>query len=190
MRLPGNRFENAVKAAILAVALLCAAAPYLGANTDTGNRPFVGVWKLNVEKSKLHVPPGEFARYRQYEDPGNGWMFHTIINITARGTSFTFAAARYDGRQYPVYTTETLGRYLSDGTKPPRTVEFRRVDANNIQWTDRMNGKVVAGGTCTVSRDGNTLTITAKAPGGENGETVEVFDRQSAAAQTSGPPTH
>lgn len=187
MKLRGNRFENAVKTAILAVALLCAAAPFLGANTDSGNRPFVGVWKLNVEKSKLHLPPGEFARYRQYDDHGNGWMFHTIINITAQGTSFTFAAARYDGQQYPVYTTETLGRYLSDGTKPPLTVEFTRVDANNIQWTDRVNGNVVAGGSCAVSRDGNTLTITTKAARREDGETVEIFDRQSGSAQTSAP---
>ncbi|MGH8142618.1 MAG: hypothetical protein ACREU2_08905 [Steroidobacteraceae bacterium] len=168
---------------VLAVALLALAPPALRAQTDSGNRPFVGFWKLNLQKSKMHIPPGApqggFALYRQYEDRGGGWMFHNVTTVTARGADFLFTAARYDGKQYPVYNRETLGRFLKDGTKAPRTVEFDRVNAHVIRWTDRVGGKVVAGGTCTVSPDGNTLTITNTVPGRQGQRmSAQVYDRQ------------
>lgn len=41
-----------------------------------------------------------------------------------------------------------------------------------------MNGQVVAGGVCTVSADGSTLTITNQPPG-QKQVSVQVFDRQA-----------
>ncbi|MGH8142681.1 MAG: hypothetical protein ACREU2_09220 [Steroidobacteraceae bacterium] len=168
---------------LLAVALLALAPPALRAQTDGGNRPFVGFWKLNLQKSKMHFRPGAsqggFALYRQYEDRGGGWMFHNVTTVTPKGADFLFTAARYDGKQYPVYSRETLGKFLQDGTKAPRTVEFDRVNAHVIRWTDRVGGNIVAGGTCTVSADGNTLTITNTVPGRKGQRmAAQVYDRQ------------
>ena len=147
--------------------------------TEGGNRPFVGVWKLNVQRSQLQRPPsGDFVLYRQYEDHGDGWMFHTVINTSARGVGFLFAAARYDGKQYPVYNGLLLGRFSSQGAATPRTVEFDRISAHQFRWTDRTNGQETEGGVCTVSPDGNTLTITDQAPGRPE-VYQQVFDRQS-----------
>jgi hypothetical protein len=163
---------------VLLLALLAVTPPQVRAQTDSGNRPFVGIWKLNPEKSKLPARPAGSAVYRQYADHGDGWMYHTVITVTARRTDFLFTAARYDGKQYAVYNGRNLGAFIRSGEKTPRTVEFTRIDAHKFLWTDRLNGKVVAGGVCTVSADGNTLTITNQPPG-QKRVTEQVFDRVS-----------
>jgi len=160
----------------VATVLLAAAGFVSSAHADSGNRPFVGTWKLNPEKSHLHGAPNGFELFRQYEDHGNGWMFHTVINVSPRGVGFLFAAARYDGKQYPVWNAGLLGRSVIDGQKTPRTVEFDRISAYQFRWTDRTDGKVTQGGLCTVSPDGMTLTITAKAPA-QRVTFTQVFDR-------------
>ena len=165
--------------AVAAIAVLALTSPLVSAQTDGGNRPFVGAWKLNLEKSHMRAPPIGFAVYRQYEARGQGWMFHTVITITPRRTDFLFAAVRYDGRHYPVYNSDSLGNFVKDEAKPPRTVTFTRVNAHQILWTDRVEGRVVAGGICIVSPDGNTLTITNQRPGRKQ-ITKQVYNRLSA----------
>ncbi len=162
----------------VATLLLSATALLASAQADRGNRPFVGTWKLNPEKSHLRGAPNGFELFRQYEDHGNGWMFHTLITVSPRGVGFLFAAARYDGKQYPVWNARLLGETVSDGQKTPRTVEFDRISAHQFRWTDRTDDKVKQGGVCTVSPDGMTLTITAKAPA-EQATFTQVFDRVS-----------
>ena len=157
------------------------AASTASGQSEQGNRPFVGIWKLNIEKSHMHPPPGEFALYREYEDHGDGWMYHTVINVSPRRVGFLFSAARYDGKRYPVYDGPLLGRFSSLGARTPRTVEFDRISANQFRWTDRTNEQVTGGGLCTVSADGSTLTITDHVPG--RAQVIEqVFDRESAVA--------
>ena len=165
-------------AVALPVAALFALSPsFATAQASGGIQPFVGVWKLNFEASHLRVSPG-FAVYRQFKNDGGGWMSHTLITITPAGTSFLFTAARYDGKPYADYTPASLGNLVRQGTKPPRTVTFNRVDAHQIRWADRVNGQVVARGTETISPNGNTLTITNQPPG-QKTITTQVFDRVS-----------
>lgn len=165
-----------------ALALLALAPALASAQTESGNRPFVGVWKLNVEKSHLRARRAGFELYRQYEDHGSGWMFHTVVNTGTHAVGFLFTAARYDGKQYPVYNGKLLGEFSSAGQKTPRTVAFTRVSAYKILWTDRTNGRVTAGGACTVSQDGRTLTITDELPAGKP-KSTQVFDRQDSSPQ-------
>lgn len=167
-----------VATVLLAASAVVASAQTAGAQAASGNRPFVGTWKLNPDKSHLRGAPNGFELFRQYEDHGNGWMFHSVINVSARGVGFLFAAARYDGRQYPVWNADLLGKTVSDGQKTPRTVEFDRISAYQFRWTDRTDGKITQGGLCTVSADGLTLTITAKAPA-QQATFTQVFDRVS-----------
>lgn len=174
---PGGSIRK-VTYALLALALCALVPPMVRAQRDGGNAPFVGVWKLNPEKSHLRRLPAGFELYRQYEDHGHGWMFHTLINVSPRGVGFLFAAARYDGKQYPVWDARLLGRTVSDDQKTPRTVEFDRISAHQFRWTDRTDGKVTQGGLCTVSSDGTTLTITASGPG-QKQPIEQVFDRVS-----------
>jgi hypothetical protein len=159
--------------------VLLAAMPWVaGAQADSGNRPFVGTWKLNPDKSHLQGVPKGFELFRQYEDHGNGWMFHTVISVSPRGVAFLFAAARYDGKQYPVWDARLLGKTESDGQKTPRSIEVERVSAYQFRWTNRTEGKVTLGGLCTVSPDGMTLTITSQGPG-QQASFTQIFDRVS-----------
>jgi hypothetical protein len=178
--------ENSVLGWLLAVAIpvpLFLSAPSLViAQTDGGNQPFIGLWKLNVEKSKappgVHIPPG-FTVYRQYQDEGDGWIFETATTIIpSRGPQFLFTAARFDGKPYPDYWAESLGNFVRRGARPPQTVTFTRGNAHQIRWADTRNGREVAGGTETVSPDGNTMTMTTNVPG-QKVESVQVFDRVS-----------
>lgn len=171
-----------LRASLLAMVLAAIASPALSASpivaqATSGNRPFVGVWKLNPGKSHVSPRPG-YAIYRQFRADQDGWMFHTVISITPKGISFLFTAARYDGKPYPDFTPGSLSAVVKRGTKPRRTVSFIRINAHQIRWTDRVQGEVVAGGTETVSPDGRALTITNRRPG-QKTMTMQVFDRVS-----------
>lgn len=162
-----------------ALALLCAFATH--AQAPAAN-PFLGSWKLNLERSKLSGKlPAGYVSFRHYEDHGSGWMYHTIVNTYETGASFTITAARYDEKEYPVYTSPQLGVFLTTGTKTPRTVAFKKVDPHTLEFTDRYNGTVSARGVCTVSPDGKTLTITDTdfdGNGKKASDNVFVYDRQ------------
>jgi hypothetical protein len=144
---------------VLAVSLGVTLAAFgVKAQSPTAN-PFAGVWKQNTERSKMNgTPPPEWRNFRRYEEQANGWMVHTISWSFAGGADFTFTTVRYDGMEYPVYTSSTLGAFLGARRRPVRTVAFKRTDAHTLEFTDRENGKVSATGVCTVSPDGKTLT--------------------------------
>jgi hypothetical protein len=140
------------------------------------NQPFIGVWKLNFAKSHLHASPGNEV-YRQFKDDRHGWVSHIVITIGPQGTGFLYTAARYDGKPYKDYTIRSLGKMVREGATPAQTVTFNRLNAHQIRWTDRVNGKVVALGTETVSPDDKTLTIINQRPGQKMEQ--QVFDRVS-----------
>jgi hypothetical protein len=144
--------------------------------------PFVGMWKLSLERSRLSdSPPPNYVRFRGYQDRGGGWMYHTIVDSIGNAADFTFAAVRYDGKEYPVYTSLTLGRFLSLGAKSPRTVAFRTTDPRTLDYIDRVIGKITATGTSTVSKDGKTITETDRtfdSGGREKSKSIVVYEKQ------------
>ena len=109
--------------------------------------------------------------------------YHVTIN--PNGAGFTFSAARYDGKEYPVYVPRTLGVFLNTGTKPARTAAFVRKDANTVRRTDRVNGWTSSTGVNQVSEDGRTMTETVKSfdqQGKQTSTSVVVFDKQKLSA--------
>jgi hypothetical protein len=151
------------------------------AQSPTSN-PFAGVWKQNPQRSKMNgTAPPEWRNFRRYEEQANGWMVHTISWSFAGGADFTFTTVRYDGMEYPVYTSSTLGAFLGAGNRTARTVAFKLTAPRTLEFTDRENGKVSATGVCTVSPDGKTLTEDDHAfdpRGKEIIHNVLVFDKQ------------
>jgi hypothetical protein len=141
--------------------------------------PFLGSWKRNFEKSG--APQPGVISVRQYQDQGGGLMLHTIVTINPGGATFTFAAVRYDGKDYPVFVPRTLGVFLDAGSKPARTVAFTRKDATTLEWTDRQNGRISSTGVNRVSEDGRTMTETVQqfdAQGKQTSSSVVVYDKQ------------
>ncbi len=167
-------------AAIGILTLLCGMAVRAQAPSES---PFVGMWKMNLERSQLPFsPPPNYSRLRSYQDRGDGWMYHTVIDSIGNAADFTFATARYDEKEYPVYTSRTLGAFLSDGTKPARTVAFKRVDLYTLEYTDRENGKVSGTGSSTVSKDGKTITetdLTFDGQGKQTSRSVVIYEKQT-----------
>ena len=108
-------------------------------------------------------------------------MFHTVVSTIDKAADFAYTAARYDEKEYPVYTSETLGTFLSAGTMPARTVAFKRADLYTLEYTDRQNGKITGTGTSIVSKDGKTITETNRtfdSQGKETSSNVVVYEKQ------------
>jgi hypothetical protein len=145
----------------------------------------VGSWKADWSKSKVQTTDSTLPNlYRRYEDYGDGLMLHVIILVDPGQTQaqvMAIAAVKYDGKEYPVYSGKDLADRLATGTQPAQTVSFRVVDAYNMVWTDRANGKITGTGTVALSADGKTMTdrnTVFDADGKQTAAGVLVFVRQ------------
>jgi hypothetical protein len=113
--------------------------------------PFVGTWKLNVEKSDFDVNHRPTAGTMVFELDAQGHYLMKAEGRSAKGEEVTERPARFipDGQEHPIPDFPGL---KAISTRPdPNTIaaESRRED-----------GSVVGGGTYVVSADGKSLTAT------------------------------
>ena len=134
------------------------------------NDPQVGVWKLNVEKSKYSPGPAPKSATTRIEAAGAGTKV-IVDQVTSDGTvrhwEFT---ANYDGKDSPV-----------TGNNPDADMIARtRTNANTITSTSKKGGKVTTTQTSTVSSDGKTRTVTTKgtSASGQQVNNVAVYEKQ------------
>jgi hypothetical protein len=121
----------------------------------------IGKWKLRVD------PPAQGTR--EYEDRGDGVTVSIRQGVNARGQEYYSAyTAKVDGKEYP---------RAVKGSNAVNTIAFTRVDANTVGYTLRENGKVIATGTTTISKDGKVLTVTTKNVNASGPGNTEVYDR-------------
>lgn len=151
--------------AVLAVCLVVLS-PLSGfAQTD----PSIGTWKLNLAKSKFSPGPPPQSQTLTEEAVGQG------IKVTTKGTNAegqpidTQFTANFDGKDYPV-----TGNPIWD------TITLKRIDAYKVGYTLKKAGKVLSTGTRVVSKDGKTLTLTAKGVNakGEKTSVTAVYEKQ------------
>jgi hypothetical protein len=130
----------------------------------------VGVWKLNVAKSKYSPGPGPKSQTTTTETAGAGVKVsveQTMTDGSIRKWSFT---ANYDGKDSPV-----------TGNNPDYdSVARTRLNANTIQTVSKKNGKVTTTQTSAVSPDGKTRTVTTTGMNGAGAKVhnVAVYDKQ------------
>jgi hypothetical protein len=148
---------NAPRSRLCLTVLMGAAALQAQAPAPEKN-PFLGIWKLNYEKSTVAAPAPGTVRMRKYEDRGDGLILHTVTTGGPSNVDFLFTACRWDGTEYPVFASRTLAEFMDKGTKAPRTVAITLKDAHTMVWTDRVNGRVAVTGVNKVSEDGGTMT--------------------------------
>ena len=149
---------------VLALALIVGAAP-----VHTQADPFLGTWKLDVEKSQYRPGPAPKSQVSVWTVAGKS------VKITTKGVgadgkpTSQDTTVRYDGKDYP-----TIGNPDYD------TTSFKRVDPNTIQVTRKLDGKVVQTATIAVSPDGKTRTITTKGINalGQTINNLSVYERQ------------
>jgi len=130
---------------------------------------FVGIWKLNVERSEFDPKYVPAAGTMLFELDAEGHYVMKAEGITTAGERVAERPQRFipDGEEHSVADI------------PGLTTVSTRPDPNTLVAEGRMNGKVVGQATYTVSADGSTLTATASGLG-VNGpfKTRAVFNRQ------------
>ena len=110
--------------------------------------PMLGIWKLNLEKSKYDAVPAPKSRTVTWAAQEGGMMKLTIDQIDAKGQSTrTEWAGKFDGKEYPATGSAVLD-----------TLSVKRIDALTVEFTQKKEGKVVVIAKGVISKDGKTHT--------------------------------
>ena len=154
-------------AAILApVAFFCVVLPR---NSFAQNDPRVGIWKLNLVKSKYTPGPPPAREMRSYSPQGKLVLVKVeSIDVKGAATALQYAAGD-DGKDYPM-----------SGLAAGNAISQKRIDANHFQVDTKKDGKLIGTTTDEVSKDGKvmTRTTTLTAPGGQAIRNIAVYDKQ------------
>jgi hypothetical protein len=110
----------------------------------------VGTWKLNLAKSTYRPGPAPKSQTLTIEAWGEDGVKYTAVGVGADGkpTRAQFQA-KYDGKDYPF-----------TGNPDADMLSYKRIDANNLEATTRLKGKVTIAAKAMVSADGKTRTVT------------------------------
>jgi len=133
--------------------------------------PFIGVWKVNPDKSTYEAgrPPRSFTR--SYEDRGGGTVLLTVDSVSAAGASSrVFVVYKRDNKPYPESAV---------GARAVRMIAVRAVD--NFTEDVAVVGATGDGpNTLMVSRDRKTLTQIMKGttPDGRPYTNIVVYEKQ------------
>ena len=135
------------------------------------DRPGLGKWKLNVEKSKYVPGPGPKSLTRTVEADGDK-IKHTYEGVAANGNaiSWTFTIA-YDGKDYPITGSGATGGADS--------ISVKQLGPRSFSSTLKKAGVPVAIVNTEISADGKVLTQHVSSPDGKGpiNNTV-VFEKQ------------
>jgi len=130
----------------------------------------VGVWKLNIAKSKFDPGPVPTSQGLKIEAWGADGVNYSSDGMDAAGkpTHWEFQA-KYDEKFVPF-----------KGNPDADMISYKRIDANTIESTTQLNGKVTGHSRAVVSADGKTrtLTQTGKNAKGQDIHNVLVFEKQ------------
>ena len=132
--------------------------------------PQVGVWKLNLAKSKYSPGPAPQSGTTKIEAAGAGARV-IVDQVSADGIARHWEfTANYDGKDSPV-----------TGNNPDADMVARtRTNANTVQTISKKGGKVTTTQTSVVSADGKTRTVTTKGvnASGQQVNNVAVYEKQ------------
>ena len=154
------RVTMMLPAAVLAAALISHA---------QSKDPLVGVWRLNVAKSKYTPGPAPKSITSTYEAAGKGYKV-SVKNDTAGGTVQYSYTTFLDGKDSKV-----------TGNNPNAdTIGVRRIDARTLEVVSKKGGKVTITQRNVLSADGKTRTVTTTGTDalGQKVHNVAVFERQ------------
>jgi hypothetical protein len=138
--------------------------------TAQSKDPFVGTWRLNVEKSKYTPGPAPKSITSTYEAAGKGYKV-SVKNEPASGPVQQYSyTSNLDGTDSPI-----------TGNNPNAdTISVKRIDANTLETVNKKGGKVTTTQRNVVSADGKTRTVTTTGMDaqGQKVNSVGVFEKQ------------
>jgi len=165
-----------VKVAVLAALLVVfGAAPPLAAQAPVqASDPFMGTWRLNLDKSKFPGPPPALPYIVTFEQNRDGSILGIVYALDEKDarTAVARMTYRYDGRDYRDFDVVK--------NVPTNALAFTQIDRNTVDVTHKLNeGKLVFNERRTVSADGRTMTyvMTATDLRGQTVSVIQVFDR-------------
>ena len=132
----------------------------------------VGTWKVNLAKSTYSPGPAPKSSVVTIEPAGNGVkLMVDAVGADDKATHTEYTVA-YDGKDVKA----TVGS-LPGGAD---TIAWKRIDANTVEGTAKLNGKVITTTRYVIAPDGKTRTVTATGttPDGKPVKNVIVYDRQ------------
>jgi hypothetical protein len=116
----------------------------------------LGTWKRNIDKTKSSVPPTVKSLTTVREASDSGVKVTTTgenMDGTPINSSYT---AKYDGKEYPVTGA------------PWDTISIKQLNANTFtSEVKKTGGKYHSKGRTVISKDGRTMTLTAKGTNAE-----------------------
>lgn len=111
--------------------------------------PFVGTWKLNIEKSKFNPGPPPRSQSRTWDATG----MVMVKGINADGTPMSYGyTIRPDGIEYPTVPSVPNGA---------DKVVSRKIDSRTIESKFMKAGKHLVTTRYRISEDGKSVIITA-----------------------------
>ena len=133
--------------------------------------PFIGTWKLNVEKSKSDLPLAK-SLTRTITADGSG-LKYSYDGVAADGSAISYSfSSNFDGKASAV-----TGSGMPGGAD---SITLKRISPNKTAATLTKGGKEIATSEAEVSKDGKVATVKAKGKtaDGKDFSTVSVFDKQ------------
>jgi hypothetical protein len=126
----------------------------IAAVTAWGADNSLGVWKVNIAKSKYTPAPMPLKSYTAVREAVPGGVKVTLTGERTDGTAINASyTAKYDGSPAAVSGVGT----------PYDTMAIKQVDANTFTYeAQQTSGKYRPSGRTVVSKDGKTMTTTAK----------------------------
>jgi len=164
--------------AIFGVSLLSLAFAFGPVRADapapSSQGPWLGVWKLNVEKSQFHTnkPPVGTDRTYSMTAAGPDSFDILILSKTPEGKQtmhMETKGARFDGKDY-----QEVGNPFADRNR------FKLTGPRSYEFVETKNGVEVITISAEISADGKTRTSRQKSVGrdGKPIENVAVWDKQ------------
>ena len=153
-------------------ALLLAVIALTGSLSQAGfaqSDPFLGIWQLNVAKSK----------YPRAAPKSQTWYIWDDEAKTRKNSQVTIGADGIPNAIVIIHTYDDTLRPVP-GQRNYDHSAYRRVDARTVNARYMLEGKLVATAIWSVSQDGKTLTYTGTnidANGGQVSE-VRIYDKQ------------
>jgi hypothetical protein len=158
--------KNVTRTVLLGTMLAVLVPAIVGAQAGD---PVLGTWKLNLAKSTYSAGGAPKSQTRTYTAAGKGYKFVAKGVDAAGKASTTEFTVSYDGKFVP-----------ATGNPAFDSIMVKRVDANTVEATQKKGNKVVSVTTRVVSKDGKTITSTAKGTNaaGKAYTNVEIYEKQ------------
>ncbi len=157
-----------IKHAFALAVALAMTFPFASLSAESSD-PVIGMWQLNVQKSKFVPGPPPQSQTRTYASDQDRITL-TAEGVDAKGNpTHQEWSAKYDGKDYPVAGSPTVN-----------SIAMKRVDDSTVNATSSKDGKIVSNATREVSKDRKELRITVKGTDdkGQPFTNVMVFDKR------------